>query len=67
MKALNLRVCAFATDMLVQSSIPVKLNILFQATCLWRRALLACSEMNRVLTPKFAKRLGMLTNWPQYD
>ncbi|KAJ8299424.1 hypothetical protein KUTeg_023484, partial [Tegillarca granosa] len=33
-------------------------SIAVQATCLWRRALLAVSEMNRVLAPNLAKRLG---------
>ena len=30
-----------------------------QATCLWRRAILACGEMNRLFTPSFARRLGV--------
>jgi len=30
-----------------------------QATCLWRRALIACTEMSRVLAPGFARRLGV--------
>ncbi|XP_033751902.1 HORMA domain-containing protein 1-like [Pecten maximus] len=30
-----------------------------QATCLWRRALMATSEMNRVIGPNLARRLGV--------
>ncbi|XP_070557964.1 uncharacterized protein [Ptychodera flava] len=30
-----------------------------QAMCLWRRALLACTEINRLIVPQFAKRLGV--------
>ncbi|CAH1786348.1 unnamed protein product [Owenia fusiformis] len=30
-----------------------------QAMCLWRRALMACTEMSRVLQPSFARRLGV--------
>ena len=30
-----------------------------QSTCLWRRALLACTETTRVVPPSFAKRLGV--------
>ena len=30
----------------------------FQAACLWRRALLASLEFNRIIPPSFARRLG---------
>ncbi|KAL3842591.1 hypothetical protein ACJMK2_020585 [Sinanodonta woodiana] len=33
--------------------------IAVQATCLWRRTLLACLEMNRILAPALSKRLGI--------
>ncbi|KAK3600779.1 hypothetical protein CHS0354_009208 [Potamilus streckersoni] len=33
--------------------------IAVQATCLWRRTLLACLEMNRTLAPALSKRLGV--------
>lgn len=33
-------------------------SIQVQATCLWRRALVACLDLNRVLAPVLAKRLG---------
>ena len=29
-----------------------------QATCLWRRTLVACMDMNKILAPLLAKRLG---------
>lgn len=32
---------------------------MIQATCLWRRALSASIEFSRILTPQFAKRLGV--------
>ncbi|KAI0213467.1 hypothetical protein LSAT2_001501 [Lamellibrachia satsuma] len=34
-------------------------EVAVQATCLWRRALMACTEMSRVLAPSFARRLGV--------
>lgn len=33
-------------------------SIQVQATCLWRRTLVACLDLNRVLAPVLAKRLG---------
>ena len=30
-----------------------------QAICLWRRALMACTEMNRVLAVNMSRRLGI--------
>lgn len=33
--------------------------IRIQATCLWRRALLACTEVTRLLTSNLANRLGI--------
>ncbi|XP_072046719.1 uncharacterized protein [Amphiura filiformis] len=34
-------------------------SVAVQATCLWRRALLAATETNRILIPSFARRLGV--------
>lgn len=42
------------TDSFLQFLSPIAL----QATCTWRRALLACTEVSRLVTPTFAKRLG---------
>ncbi|XP_065174734.1 HORMA domain-containing protein 1-like [Sycon ciliatum] len=39
--------------------------ITLQATCLWRRGLMACSESNRILVPGFARRLGVEINVAQ--
>uniref|UniRef100_UPI003F77871F HORMA domain-containing protein n=1 Tax=Patiria miniata TaxID=46514 RepID=UPI003F77871F len=33
--------------------------VVLQATCLWRRALLAATEMDRILVPNFSRRLGV--------
>ncbi|XP_022083801.1 HORMA domain-containing protein 1-like [Acanthaster planci] len=33
--------------------------VVLQATCLWRRALLAATETNRILVPSFSRRLGV--------
>jgi hypothetical protein len=32
---------------------------IFQGTCLWRRALLASSEVSRIVVPNFSRRLGV--------
>ena len=39
--------------------------ITLQATCLWRRGLMACSESSRILVPGFARRLGVEINVAQ--
>lgn len=36
-----------------------------QATCLWRRTLMACMEFKRVLAPQLARRLGVETTVAQ--
>ncbi len=36
-------------------------SLAVQATCLWRRALHAATETNRILIPSFARRLGVET------
>ncbi|CAH1250842.1 HORMAD1 [Branchiostoma lanceolatum] len=48
----------YPTDPYLASLSPVKV----QATCLWRRALLACTEAPRLLIPSFARRLGVEMN-----
>ncbi|XP_078663704.1 uncharacterized protein LOC144906888 isoform X1 [Branchiostoma floridae x Branchiostoma belcheri] len=48
----------YPTDPYLASLTPVKV----QATCLWRRALLACTEAPRLLIPSFARRLGVEMN-----
>lgn len=37
----------------------MQMYLCLKATCLWRRALLACMDMNRVLAPHLARRLGI--------
>ncbi|KAL5502281.1 hypothetical protein EMCRGX_G009027 [Ephydatia muelleri] len=49
------------TDSFLQFLSPIAL----QATCTWRRALLACTEVSRLVTPTFAKRLGVEMNVAQ--
>lgn len=34
-------------------------SITVQATCLWRRLLIVCTEFNRIVAPDLAKRLGI--------
>ncbi|XP_041365115.1 HORMA domain-containing protein 1-like isoform X2 [Gigantopelta aegis] len=34
-------------------------SVVVQATCLWRKALMACLESSRVLAPQLARRLGI--------
>lgn len=38
---------------------PFSPSPLLQATCLWRRALVACGEITKLLTPAFSRRLGV--------
>ncbi|GFR80041.1 HORMA domain-containing protein 2 [Elysia marginata] len=40
-------------------------SIAVQATCLWRRALMACTEFKRIVAPNLAKRLGIETTVAQ--
>lgn len=39
--------------------------IAVQGTCLWRRALMACTEFKRIVAPSLAKRLGIETTVAQ--
>ncbi|XP_071099263.1 HORMA domain-containing protein 1-like [Haliotis cracherodii] len=52
-------VCATAVKTCTDPQLSDMTSIAVQATCLWRRALLACMDMNRVLAPHLARRLGI--------
>ncbi|XP_067655644.1 HORMA domain-containing protein 1-like [Haliotis asinina] len=52
-------VCATGVRMCTDPQLSDMTSIAVQATCLWRRALMACTDMSRLLAPHLARRLGI--------
>ncbi|XP_046558644.1 HORMA domain-containing protein 1-like [Haliotis rubra] len=52
-------VCTTGVKICTDPQLSDMTSIAVQATCLWRRALLACTDMSRVLAPHLARRLGI--------